>query len=168
MEGLTMQFHRYDVIIRRAGGAGCERRSSPQPGPYRVLTSCTRTRSHTGAAQGGMCAALANVEDDNWECTPSTPSRAVDYLVDQDAAEVMCRRPSTRSSTWRRWACRHTGPGGPDRPAPFRRATRNHGEAAVRTALLRRGPHGHMILQTLYQNCVSWALEFYNEYYVLD
>ena len=45
----------------------------------------------TGAAQGGMCAALANVEEDNWEWHTFDTVKGGDYLVDQDAAEVMCR-----------------------------------------------------------------------------
>ncbi|MGS0639486.1 DEAD/DEAH box helicase, partial [Citrobacter sp. VF227] len=49
------------------------------------------TRSHTGAAQGGMCAALANVEEDNWEWHTFDTVKGGDYLVDQDAAEVMAK-----------------------------------------------------------------------------
>src|SRR6201985_3535767 len=56
-----------------------------------VLTKLYPTRSHTGAAQGGMCAALANVEDDNWEWPPFDTVKGGDYLTDQDAAEVMCK-----------------------------------------------------------------------------
>jgi succinate dehydrogenase / fumarate reductase flavoprotein subunit len=56
-----------------------------------VLTKLYPTRSHTGAAQGGMCAALANVEEDNWEWHTFDTVKGGDFLVDQDAAEVMCR-----------------------------------------------------------------------------
>jgi aspartate oxidase len=63
-----MQFHRYDVVIVGAGGAGMRAAiESTQRARTAVLTKLYPTRSHTGAAQGGMCAALANVEDDNWE-----------------------------------------------------------------------------------------------------
>ena len=63
-----IQEHRYDVVIVGAGGAGM--RAAVEAGPRvrtAVLTKLYPTRSHTGAAQGGMCAALANVEEDNWE-----------------------------------------------------------------------------------------------------
>ena len=56
-----------------------------------MLTKLYPTRSHTGAAQGGMCAALANVEEDNWEWHTFDTVKGGDYLVDQDAAEVMCK-----------------------------------------------------------------------------
>jgi succinate dehydrogenase / fumarate reductase flavoprotein subunit len=46
--------------------------------------------------------------------------------------------------------------------------TRNHGEAAVRRSCFAADRTGHMILQTLYQNCVKQGVEFYNEFYVLD
>ena len=63
-----MQVHKYDVVIVGAGGAGM--RAAIEAGQRvrtAVLTKLYPTRSHTGAAQGGMCAALANVEEDNWE-----------------------------------------------------------------------------------------------------
>src|SRR5271154_10672 len=84
--------HRYDVVIVGAGGAGM--RAAVEAGP-RVrtagLTKLYPTRSHTGAAQGGMCAALANVEDDNWEWHTFDTVKGGDYLADQDAVEIMCK-----------------------------------------------------------------------------
>ena len=104
-----MQIHQYDVVIVGAGGAGMRAAlESGKRARTAVLTKLYPTRSHTGAAQGGMCAALANVEEDNWEWHTFDTVKGGDYLVDQDAAEVMARRPSTPSSTWRRWACRST------------------------------------------------------------
>jgi succinate dehydrogenase / fumarate reductase flavoprotein subunit len=84
--------HRYDVVIVGAGGAGM--RAAVEAGPRvrtAVLTKLYPTRSHTGAAQGGMCAALANVEDDNWEWHTFDTVKGGDYLADQDAVEVMCK-----------------------------------------------------------------------------
>ena len=63
-----MAIHKYDVVIVGAGGAGMRAAlEAGQRARTAVLTKLYPTRSHTGAAQGGMCAALANVEDDNWE-----------------------------------------------------------------------------------------------------
>jgi succinate dehydrogenase / fumarate reductase flavoprotein subunit len=87
-----IQEHRYDVVIVGAGGAGM--RAAVEAGPRvrtAVLTKLYPTRSHTGAAQGGMCAALANVEDDNWEWHTFDTVKGGDYLADQDAVEVMCK-----------------------------------------------------------------------------
>jgi succinate dehydrogenase / fumarate reductase flavoprotein subunit len=84
--------HRYDVVIVGAGGAGM--RAAVEAGPRArtaVLTKLYPTRSHTGAAQGGMCAALANVEDDNWEWHTFDTVKGGDYLADQDAVEIMCK-----------------------------------------------------------------------------
>lgn len=87
-----IQEHRYDVVIVGAGGAGM--RAAVEAGPRArtaVLTKVYPTRSHTGAAQGGMCAALANVEEDNWEWHTFDTVKGGDYLADQDAVEIMCR-----------------------------------------------------------------------------
>src|SRR3982075_4715911 len=84
--------HRYDVVFVGAGGAGM--RAAVEAGPRArtaVLTKLYPTRSHTGAAQGGMCAALANVEEDSWECHAFDTVKGSDYLGDQPAIEIMCR-----------------------------------------------------------------------------
>ena len=87
-----MMQHQYDVVIVGAGGAGMRAAlESSKRTRTAVLTKLYPTRSHTGAAQGGMCAALANVEEDNWEWHTFDTVKGGDFLVDQDAAEVMCR-----------------------------------------------------------------------------
>ena len=87
-----MQVHKYDVVIVGAGGAGMRAAiEAGQRAHTAVLTKIYPTRSHTGAAQGGMCAALANVEEDNWEWHTFDTVKGGDYLVDQDAAEVMAK-----------------------------------------------------------------------------
>ena len=86
------QVHKYDVVIVGAGGAGMRAAlESSKRVRTAVLTKLYPTRSHTGAAQGGMCAALANVEEDNWEWHTFDTIKGGDYLVDQDAAEVMAK-----------------------------------------------------------------------------
>ena len=100
-----MQVHKYDVVIVGAGGAGM--RAAIEAGQRvrtAVLTKLYPTRSHTGAAQGGMCAALANVEEDNWEWHTFDTVKGGDYLVDQDAAELMA------SSTLKKWVFPSTAP----------------------------------------------------------
>ena len=165
-----MQFHRYDVIIVGAGGAGM--RAAIESGSRArtaVLTKLYPTRSHTGAAQGGMCAALAYVEDDNWEWHTFDTVKGGDYLVDQDAAEVMCKEAIDAVLDLEKMGLPfNRTPEGRIDQRRFGGHTRNHGEAAVRRACYAADRTGHMILQTLYQNCVKLGVEFYNEFYVLD
>ncbi len=165
-----MQFHRYDVIIVGAGGAGMRAAiESSQRARTAVLTKLYPTRSHTGAAQGGMCAALANVEDDNWEWHTFDTVKGGDYLVDQDAAEIMCREAIDAVYDLEKMGLPfNRTPEGRIDQRRFGGHTRNHGEAAVRRACYAADRTGHMILQTLYQNCVKQGVEFFNEFYVLD
>ena len=165
-----MQIHRYDVVIVGAGGAGM--RAALESGTRArtaVLTKLYPTRSHTGAAQGGMCAALANVEEDNWEWHTFDTIKGGDYLVDQDAAEIMCKEAIDAVIDLEKMGLPfNRTPEGRIDQRRFGGHTRNHGEAAVRRACYAADRTGHMILQTLYQNCIKQGVEFYNEFYVLD
>ena len=165
-----MQIHRYDVVIVGAGGAGM--RAALESGTRArtaVLTKLYPTRSHTGAAQGGMCAALANVEEDNWEWHTFDTIKGGDYLVDQDAAEIMCKEAIDAVIDLEKMGLPfNRTPEGRIDQRRFGGHTRNHGEAAVRRACYAADRTGHMILQTLYQNCIKQGVEFFNEYYVLD
>ncbi|HEY2043579.1 MAG TPA: succinate dehydrogenase flavoprotein subunit [Jatrophihabitans sp.] len=165
-----MQNHKYDVIIVGAGGAGMRAAlESSTRARTAVLTKLYPTRSHTGAAQGGMCAALANVEEDNWEWHTFDTVKGGDYLVDQDAAEVMCKEAIDAVLDLERMGLPfNRTPAGRIDQRRFGGHTRNHGEAPVRRSCYAADRTGHMILQTLYQNCVKQGVEFYNEFYVLD
>ncbi|GAA2664422.1 MULTISPECIES: succinate dehydrogenase flavoprotein subunit [Actinosynnema] len=165
-----MQFHKYDVVIIGAGGAGMRAAiESGQRARTAVLTKLYPTRSHTGAAQGGMCAALANVEEDNWEWHTFDTIKGGDYLVDQDAAEIMAKEAIDAVLDLEKMGLPfNRTPEGKIDQRRFGGHTRNHGEAAVRRACYAADRTGHMILQTLYQNCVKHGIEFYNEFYVLD
>ncbi len=165
-----MQTHKYDTVIVGAGGAGM--RAALEAGARcrtAVLTKLYPTRSHTGAAQGGMCAALANVEEDNWEWHTFDTVKGGDYLVDQDAAEVMCKEAIDAVLDLEKMGLPFSRtPEGRIDQRRFGGHTRAHGEAAVRRSCYAADRTGHMILQTLYQNCVKQGIEFYNEFYVLD
>ena len=165
-----MQTHKFDVIIVGAGGAGMRAAlESTRRAHTAVLTKLYPTRSHTGAAQGGMCAALANVEEDNWEWHTFDTIKGGDYLVDQDAAEVMCKEAIDAVIDLEKMGLPfNRTPEGRIDQRRFGGHTRNHGEAAVRRSCYAADRTGHMILQTLYQNCVKEGVEFYNEFYVLD
>ncbi len=166
----TVTAHRYDTIIVGAGGAGMRAAlEAGQRSRTAVLTKLYPTRSHTGAAQGGMCAALANVEEDNWEWHTFDTVKGGDYLVDQDAAEVMCKEAIDAVLDLEKMGLPfNRTPEGRIDQRRFGGHTRNHGEAAVRRSCFAADRTGHMILQTLYQQCVKHDIEFYNEFYVLD
>ena len=134
-----------------------------------VLTKLYPTRSHTGAAQGGMCAALANVEEDNWEWHTFDTVKGGDYLVDQDAAEVLAREAIETVIE-----LEHMGlpfnrtPDGKIDQRRFGGHARNFGEGPVKRSCFAADRTGHMILQTLYQQCVKAGVRFYDEYHVVD
>ncbi|MDO2963836.1 succinate dehydrogenase flavoprotein subunit [Mycobacteroides abscessus] len=165
-----IQEHRYDVVIIGAGGAGM--RAAVEAGPRArtaVLTKLYPTRSHTGAAQGGMCAALANVEEDNWEWHTFDTVKGGDYLADQDAVEIMCKEAIDAVLDLEKMGMPfNRTPQGRIDQRRFGGHTRDHGKAPVRRACYAADRTGHMILQTLYQNCVKHDVEFFNEFYALD
>src|SRR5512142_642066 len=165
-----MQVHRFDTVIVGAGGAGMRAAiEATKRSRTAVLTKLYPTRSHTGAAQGGMAAALANVEEDNWEWHTFDTIKGGDYLVDQDAAEILAKEAIDSVLDLEKMGLpfNRTEEGRIDQRR-FGGHTRNHGEAAVRRSCFAADRTGHMILQTLYQNCVKQGVEFYNEFYVLD
>lgn len=165
-----MQTHQYDVVIVGAGGAGMRAAlEASDRARTAVISKLYPTRSHTGAAQGGMCAALANVEEDNWEWHTFDTVKGGDYLVDQDAAEVMAKEAIDAVLDLEKMGLPfNRTPEGRIDQRRFGGHTRNHGEAAVRRSCYAADRTGHMILQTLYQQCVKNDVEFFNEFYVLD
>ncbi|MEA2500823.1 MAG: succinate dehydrogenase / fumarate reductase, flavoprotein subunit [Actinomycetota bacterium] len=166
----AVTYHQFDCIIVGAGGGGLRAAlESSKRASTAVVTKLYPTRSHTGAAQGGMCAALANVEEDSWEWHTFDTVKGGDYLVDQDAAEIMCREAIDAVIE-----LEHMGlpfnrtPDGRIDQRRFGGHTRNHGEAPVRRACYAADRTGHMILQTLFQQCVRNHVQFFNEWFVLD
>ena len=165
-----MAEHEFDVVIVGAGGAGMRAAlESSQRAKTAVITKLYPTRSHTGAAQGGMAAALGNVEDDKVEWHVFDTIKGGDYLVDQDAAEILCTEAVDAVLDLEKMGLpfNRTEDGHIDQRR-FGGHTRQHGEAAVRRACYSADRTGHMILQTLYQQCIKQEVEFFNEYYVLD
>ena len=162
--------HQFDIVIVGAGGAGM--RAAIEAGPHAntaVISKLYPTRSHTGAAQGGMAAALANVEEDNWEWHTYDTVKGGDYLVDQDAAEILAKEAIDAVLDLENMGLPfNRTPDGKIDQRRFGGHTREHGKAPVRRACYAADRTGHMILQTLFQNCVKLGINFFNEYYVLD
>jgi len=162
--------HTYDAVIVGAGGAGLRAAlESSKVVRTAVISKLYPTRSHTGAAQGGVCAALANVEEDSPEWHAFDTVKGSDYLADQDAVEIMCKEAIDQVLELERWGLPfNRTPDGRIDQRRFGGHTRNHGEGPVRRAAYAADRTGHMILQTLYQQCIRNDVQFFNELYVLD
>jgi len=163
-------FHTYDAVIVGSGGAGL-RAAIEASDRVRtaVISKLYPTRSHTGAAQGGVCAALANVEEDSPEWHAFDTVKGGDYLVDQPAAQIMTTEAIDAVYELEHWGLPfNRTPEGKIDQRRFGGHTRNHGEAPVKRACYAADRTGHMILQTLYQQCVKRNVRFFNEFYVLD
>ncbi len=103
-----------------------------------------------------MAAALANVEEDNWEWHTFDTVKGGDYLVDQDAAEILSAKTIDSVLDLEKMGLPfNRTPKGRINSAGFGGHSRNHGEAPVRRSCYAADRTGHMILQTLYQNCVE-------------
>lgn len=180
-----MNYHRFECIIVGAGGAGlmAALESSRRVGTA-IVSKLYPTRSHTGAAQGGIAAALANLENDSWENHAYDTIKGGDFLVDQTAAEILCRDaveciydlehmglPFDRTSDGRISQRRF---GGHTKPNPNYDPSAAAGTDAAKPRVpVMRACHaadrtGHMILQTLYQQCIKQGVTFFDEFHMLD
>jgi succinate dehydrogenase / fumarate reductase flavoprotein subunit len=162
--------HTYDALVIGAGGAGM-RAAIELSDQVRtaVISKLYPTRSHTGAAQGGVCAALGNTEEDHPEWHAFDTVKGGDYLVDQPAAQLMTEEAIQAIYQLERWGLPfNRTPDGRIDQRRFGGHTANHGERPVRRACYAADRTGHMILQTLYQQCVKRNVRFFNEFYCLD
>ncbi|MEY3183100.1 MAG: Succinate dehydrogenase flavoprotein subunit [Pseudomonadota bacterium] len=162
----------FDVVIVGAGGAGMRAALQLAEAGKRVavVSKVFPTRSHTVSAQGGITAALGNVDEDRWQWHMFDTVKGSDYLGDQDCIEYMCQAgpeavielehmglPFSRLPNGRIYQrpfggqSKHFGTGG--------QATRTSA-AADRT--------GHALLHTLYQNNLKAKTTFFNEWYAID
>ena len=163
--------HNFPAVIVGAGGAGlwAALELAREGVQTAVLTKLYPTRSHTGAAQGGICAALGNLEEDHWEWHMFDTVKGGDYLVDQDAAEILAREAIETVIELEHMGLpfNRTADGKIDQRR-FGGHTRNYGEGPVRRACFAADRTGHMILQTLYQQCIKHGVQFFDEYHVVD
>src|SRR4030095_2750357 len=162
--------HQFDALIVGAGGAGLMAALHASRGANTaVLSKLYPTRSHTGAALGGIGAALGNLEDDKWEWHAFDTVKGGDYLCDQDAVEILAREAIDAVLE-----LEHMGlpfdrtEEGKISQRPFGGHTNNETGKPVRRACHASDRTGHMILQTLYQQCLKNKVTFFDEYQVLD
>lgn len=166
-----MQIHKHEAIIVGAGGAGLMAALYASKGgaDVAVVSKLYPTRSHTGAAQGGISAALGNLDDDKPIYHAYDTVKGGDYLTDQNAALVLAENAIDAVIE-----LEHMGlpfdrtPDGKISQRRFGGHTSNFGEALVRRACHAADRTGHMILQTLYQQCIKQEVNFFDEFQVVD
>ena len=165
-----MQTHQYEAIIVGGGGAGLMAALyASRSVKTAVISKLYPTRSHTGAAQGGIGAALGNLEEDRPEWHAFDTVKGGDYLSDQDAALTLAEEAVSAVIE-----LEHLGlpfdrtPEGRISQRRFGGHTSNFGEKPVRRACHAADRTGHMILQTLYQQCIKNDVTFFDEYQVVD
>jgi len=164
--------HHYDVIIIGAGGAGLRATLGVAELGFKAacISKVFPTRSHTVAAQGGIGAALGNMDKDDWRWHMFDTVKGSDWLGDQDAIEYLCSEapkavielenygmPFSRTSNGKIYQ------------RPFGGHLTNYGEGkpAMR-ACAAADRTGHALLHTLYQQSLKHKVEFFVEYFVLD
>ncbi len=164
------QTHTFDVIVVGGGGAGLmAAMNASQGAKTAVLSKLYPSRSHTGAAQGGIGAALGNLEEDHPDWHTYDTVKGSDWLGDQDAIEFMCTEAVQTV-----YDLEHMGlpfsrtPDGRIAQRPFGGHTNNVTGKPVRRSCYAADRTGHMILQTLYQQCIRNGITFFNEYQVMD
>jgi succinate dehydrogenase / fumarate reductase flavoprotein subunit len=165
-----MKKHQFDVIVIGAGGAGLMAALyASKTANTAVISKLYPTRSHTGTAQGGVGAALGNEEEDHWEWHTFDSVKGSDYLGDQDAIEFMCYEAVQAV-----YELEHYGlpfsrtEEGKIAQRPFGGHTNNVTGKPVRRACYAADRTGHMILQTLYQQCLKNNVNFFDEFQVVD
>ena len=161
---------KHDVVIVGAGLAGL-RAAVELAGQMDVaiVSKVFVTRSHSGAAQGGIAAALGNEEPDSPEWHMYDTVKGGDYLTDQDAAQVLAE-DAPRAI----YELEHMG-------VPFNRTdqgkiaqrafgghTRDLGRAPIKRACHAADRTGRVILDTLYGAAIRKGIQVYDEFHLLD
>ncbi len=157
----------YDVVVIGAGGAGlrtaieCARDPSIR---VAVVSKVYPTRSHTGAAQGGLNAALGNaVPQDSPEAHAFDTIKGSDFLADQDAVYFMCKHAPDVVYELDRWGVPFS------RMEDGRIAQRPFGGASFPRTVYSADRTGHVLLHTLFEQALAREnIDFFNEFFLLD
>ena len=172
----------YDAVIVGAGAAGLsaalgllrsetvkEMKANGQGPKILVISKLQPLRSHTGSAEGGIAAALGNVEHDDWHWHYYDTVKGGDWLVDQDAAKLLAEyAPETVINLERQGVAFSRTADGHIAQRRFGGHTSEFGGEPVRRAAYAADRIGHQILHTLWQQCVANGIEFAEEWYVTD
>jgi succinate dehydrogenase / fumarate reductase, flavoprotein subunit len=162
--------HRMDVVIVGAGLAGL--RAAIELGSdcqVAVISKVFATRSHSGAAQGGISAALGNEEEDSWEWHMFDTVKGSDYLGDQDSIEILAKdAPRTLIELEHMGVPFNRTPEGKIAQRAFGGHTRNFGQAPIKRACYAADRTGRVILDTLWEKALQQGIRFFNEFLLLD
>src|SRR6201986_3468533 len=164
--------HSFDVIVLGAGGAGLRATLGMVAAGLNTacITKVFPTRSHTVAAQGGISAALGNIENDDWRWHMFDTVRGSDWLGDQDAIAYMCREAGDTVVEFEHLGVPFSRT---DAGKIYQRRFGGHtteyakGDMAYR-ACAAADRTGHAILHTLYQQCLKHQARFFIEYFAID
>jgi succinate dehydrogenase / fumarate reductase flavoprotein subunit len=162
--------HEYDVVVVGGGGAGlyCALEAGKKA-KTAVVSKLYPIRSHTGAAQGGIGAALGNVEEDKPEWHAFDTVKGGDYLTDQKPATILAEEAIRAVYHLENLGLPfNRTPDGRIDQRRFGGHTRNFGEAPVRRACYAADRTGHMIIQTLFQQCIKQDVIFFDEFQLVD
>ncbi|MCC7119495.1 MAG: FAD-binding protein [Anaerolineales bacterium] len=162
--------HQFEVLVVGAGGAGLMAGLyASRAAKTAIISKLYPTRSHTGAAQGGISAALGNYEEDKPEWHTYDTVKGSDYLGDQDAIEFMTNEAIHAVLELEQMGLPFDRtPEGRISQRPFGGHTNNDTGKPVRRAAHAADRTGHMILQTLYQQCIKNKVNFFDEFQAID
>ncbi|MCB4203824.1 succinate dehydrogenase flavoprotein subunit [Deferribacterales bacterium Es71-Z0220] len=167
---VKVEYHKFDVVVLGAGGAGLNAAQvASQYCSTAVISEVYPTRSHTISAQGGISAALGNLEEDHWHWHMYDTVKGSDYLADQDSCEYM-----TKLAPQYVIELEHIGvpfsrtPDGKIAQRPFGGHTAEFGKRPVKRACYAADRTGHVMLQTLYEKAVAQKTQFFSEFYALE
>jgi len=163
--------HTYDVVVVGAGGAGLRATLGMSEAGLKTacITKVFPTRSHTVAAQGGISAALGNMEPDSWDWHVYDTVKGADWLGDQDAIEYLCKEAIPAVIELEHYGVPFSRTeDGKIYQRPFGGHTRAGDHLPVSRACAAADRTGHAILHTLYQQSLKNETEFFVEYFALD
>jgi len=162
----------FDAVIVGGGGAGLRAalQLSESGKKVVVVSKLFPTRSHTVSAQGGINAALGNIDgQDDWRWHMYDTVYGSDYLGDQDAIEYMCKEaPATVIELEHMGLPFSRNEDGTIYQRAFGGQSLNFGGEQAHRTCAAADRTGHAMLHTLYQKNIEAKTTFYNEWYAID
>lgn len=124
-----------------------------------VISKLHPVRSHSGAAEGGINAALGNTAEDSPETHTFDTVKGSDYLGDQDSIEIFCREAPGDIYELEHWGAVFT------RNDEGKLAQRPFGAAGSPRTVFAADITGHVLIQVLYEQLVKRDIKVYEEYF---
>src|SRR5262247_3740452 len=151
----------YDVLVVGAGCAGMRAaiEAHDRGAKVAVISKLHPTRSHSGAAEGGINAALGNKAEDSPETHAFDTVKGSDYLGDQDAIEVFTAEAPGDIYQLEHWGCVFS------RNDEGKLAQRPFGAAGSPRTVFAADITGHVLIQVLYEQLVRRDIPVYEEFF---